>query len=218
MTKYFKLLGVALIAMSMALVSCEEPTEGNDPGTENPDPGTGGGGGGTPDVAAGTMTTVFGEQTTTFTQPMGIYYANYGAVQIAAINGESLPMIDFAIMGDVAGTYQGELVQDLGFGEQVAWCYYYDAKAWNLDGEQVGDWWAKTVTVNVTAIDLTALTVSANVNAVMFELESIMVPGEGDYEGYMMITYEMLPQATTKSMTAVANTVSMEAAKGAFKK
>ena len=38
MTKYFKLLGVALIAMSMALVSCEEPSEGNDPGTVNPEP------------------------------------------------------------------------------------------------------------------------------------------------------------------------------------
>ena len=70
-----------------------------------------------------------------------------------------------------------------------------------------GDWWAKSVTMNVTAFDATAMTISATVNAVMFDAKSALIDGVG------------VAAAETKAMTLIANQVAMtdgEAAKSAF--
>ena len=100
MTKYFKLLGVALIAMSMALVSCdsteENPTDDQqqdqtDPGTNPPDdPGTGDGN--TPDpntpsvptTTAGNIAVTFGTDTWTAAEMLAGYLQEYNAVVLNA--------------------------------------------------------------------------------------------------------------------------------------
>ncbi len=56
------------------------------------------------------------------------------------------------------------------FGQQ-AYLWYYESGSWNLSGGNgtiaTGDWWAKSLTINVTAIDIQAMTMSAVINADM---------------------------------------------------
>ncbi len=225
MTKYFKLLGVALIAMSLALVSCKEDPQGNgDPGTENPgpnppdDPGTGGGG---DTQQAGTVNVTFGDQAWTSVTAGGVFYSQYGVIDVIAKGSqENYPKIDVAVAATGNGTIQDEIGSDLAYpGGEIEWCEYYAAKTWTINNQPYGDWWAKSATINVTALDATALTVSANINAVMFELESIMEPGVNEQgQEVMYIKPELLPNAVTTNMTAKAKEVSMEAAKGALRK
>ena len=103
MTKYFKLLGVALIAMSMALVSCdsteENPTDDQQQDQNDNNGGNGGnegggneGGGNTPDpntpsvptATAGTVAVTFGTDTWTAAEMLAGYLQEYNAVVLNA--------------------------------------------------------------------------------------------------------------------------------------
>ena len=215
MTKYFKLLGVALIAMSMALVSCEEPTEGNDPGTENPgpnppdDPGTGGGG--TPEVAAGTMAITFGDTVWTSALAEGIDYSGMGLGLNAYSDteGQTLPMVQSAMNASGVGTYTDAVNGQLQY-ETVAWLEYWRATVWKIGDSYYGDWWAKEATINVTALDLTAMKVSANINATMFLFADIVVDTQ--------IDPTLIPNAETRNMTVTAVDVEMASAKSGARK
>ena len=72
------------------------------------------------------------------------------------------------------------------------------------------DWWTKSATINITEVDLTALTLSMNINATMFLFGDIVTEGQ--------IDATLLSGATTENMTVVATKVAMESAKGGLKK
>ena len=211
MTKYFKLLGIALLATSMAFVSCGDEGENNDP-INDPQPPV-------EEVTPGAKVT-FGSTSWDALGTAGLYYANPGAVAVDAYsdaNGEQYPMFMSAIMATAAGTYTDAVTEELSYANQtIAWLEYWEATYWTLSGSNYGDWWTKEATINVTELDLTAMTVSMNVNATMFLFEDIVVMNEDGTGGSIDPT--LLSGATTESMTVVATKVPMQSAKGGLKK
>lgn len=179
MTKYFKLLGIALLATSMAFVSC------GDDGDDTTDPGTG-----TnppvvdpqPDPEPGSAVVTFGDNTWTPYMAASIYYPTYGVMGVVAISeetGEGYPRADVYVYADGVGTYTDELNAEGNAytNEVINYVEYYDDNALDDGTYLYGDWWAKTMTMNVTAFDATAMTMSANVNAVMFDAEAVFYDG-----------------------------------------
>lgn len=217
MTKYFKLLGVALIAMSMALVSCD-PTDENtddqqqnqtDPGTNPPDdPGTGGGGGTTPDAPAGSIAVTFGGESWEAANAVGAFYPTQGVVLAVALSdaqGQAYPRADVCVNAAATGTYTDEIDAASGqyTGGVISYVEYYkDAYLYDANGTKYGDWWAKSMTLNITGFDATAMTVSATVNAVMFDASAALVDGVG------------IEAADTETMVFVANALQMENGEG----
>jgi hypothetical protein len=216
MTKYFKLLGVALLATTLCFTSCtkgDDPT--TDPGTENPDPGTGepdpGTGGGDP-VADGIKVT-FGSESWEAVQSVGAYMADYGIVAAIAVGDQSgKPRMDAYVYASSTGTITDQITEELTYAnESIYRLEYYLEGGITLtyqDGTQgqFGDWWAKSATINVTGLDLTAMTLSANINAVMFDFMDIVA------DGY--VTPSLLPSAQTQNMTATIKNLVIEMAKG----
>ena len=205
MTKYFKLLGVALIATSLAFVSCgEDPVDPVDPGTnppvEDPEPPTLG------DVPAGQIGVLFGDTVWTPATSIGVYYPSAGLVLAVAASdnsGESFPRADvcaYAAEGNMTDEWSEE---EFGYtGGYASYIEYYHRTALNDGTYYYGDWWAKTVTINVTALDATAMTISANVNAVMFDAYAAYVDGVGS------------AAAETKNMVFKANQLAMQNGEG----
>ena len=186
MTKYFKLLGVALIAMSMALVSCD-PTEENptdDQQQDQNDNNGGNGGGGNdpePPTTPGIKVT-FGSQSWDAETAVGMCSPMDGDVLAIALSEKDSmyvwPRADVYVWTNGATaptTFQDNfIITETGqFGYEnsnFAYVHYYDDGAVvDQNNRLYGDWWAKTATVNMTALDLTALTVDMTANAVMFE-------------------------------------------------
>ena len=176
MTKYFKLLGVALLATTLCFTSCTKDPEGNDPGTENPEPGTGdnpdpGTGGGDP-VADGIKVT-FGSESWDAIQSVGAYMAQHGIVAAIAVGDQSgYPRMDVYVYASSTGTITDQMTEELTYAnESIYRLEYYQDGYITLsyrDGSQgkFGDWWAKSATINVTGLDLTAMTVSATINEI----------------------------------------------------
>lgn len=210
MTKYFKLLGVALIATSLALVSCKEDPQGNsDPGTENPDPGTNppddpgtGGGGTTPDAPAGSIAVNFGGETWEAVTPVGVIYPTNGfllAVALSDEQGQAYPRADVCVNAAATGTYTDEIdaASRQYTGGVIRYVEYYQNTALTDGTYNYGDWWAKSMTMNITAFDATAMTMSTTVNAVMFDAYAALVDGLG------------IEAADTETMVFVANALQM---------
>lgn len=207
MTKYFKLLGVALIAMSMALVSCEEPTEGNDPGTENPDPGTNPQPDPDPDpepptAGAGSIAVNFGGESWEAVTPVGVIYPTNGfllAVALSDEQGQAYPRADVCVNAAATGTYTDEIdaASRQYTGGVIRYVEYYQNTALTDGTYNYGDWWAKSMTMNITAFDATAMTMSTTVNAVMFDAYAALVDGLG------------IEAADTETMVFVANALQM---------
>ena len=212
MTKYFKLLGVALIATSLAFVSCGDEGEGTDPGTNppvvDPEPEP------EPEPEPNTVRLVFGDTSWTAAAVQGINYAEYGAIGLNAFSdteGATFPQFQSGIMASAVGTYTDAITEQLSYGSGiVAWLEYYQSSYWTISGTAYGDWWAKEATINITAIDLTALKVSLNINATMFLFGDLVVDGQ--------IDPTLLSNATTQSMTVAAVDVEMLTAKSALKR
>ena len=196
MTKYFKLLGVALIAMSMALVSCDPTEENPTDDQQQEQPGTGDNGGGNegggnegggndpepPTPGAGSIAVTFGGQSWDAETAIGMCSPMDGDVLAIALSEKDSmyvwPRADVYVWTNGATaptTFQDNfIITETGqFGYEnsnFAYVHYYDDGAVvDQNNRLYGDWWAKTATVNMTALDLTALTVSMTANAVMFE-------------------------------------------------
>lgn len=207
MTKYFKLLGVALIATSLAIVSCEKPSEGNDPGTEQGDP--------TPDpqpdpdpdpepptAGAGSIAVNFGGETWEAVTPVGVIYPTNGfllAVALSDEQGQAYPRADVCVNAAATGTYTDEIdaASRQYTGGVIRYVEYYQNTALTDGTYNYGDWWAKSMTMNITAFDATAMTMSTTVNAVMFDAYAALVEGQG------------IAAAGTETMVFVANALPM---------
>ncbi len=216
MTKYFKLLGIALLATSLAFVSC------GDDGDDTTDPGTGTNPP-TEEVTPGIKVT-FGDQTWEALATEASNMTSYGMAIVTAYNyqdpaaEDTYPKAEIALAPTV-GTVQATAdPNNSGALSNNGWVEYYAAKTWYMNNAPYGDWWAKEATINVTEFDATASTISVKVNATMFELESIMTPGTGEYEGYMMIDFTQIDQATSSTMVFDATKVEMVASKKSLKK
>ena len=207
MTKYFKLLGVALIATSLAFVSCGDETDPVDdpqnPGTNPP----------SEEVTPGVKVT-FGTATWEAAAIDAVNMSSYGAITLDAYSeptGEEFPFVMSGIYATAQGTYTDNVTEELGYAnEKIAYLEYWEASYWTLGQYQYGDWWTKSATINITEVDLTALTLSMNINATMFLFGDIVTEGQ--------IDATLLSGATTENMTVVATKVAMESAKGGLKK
>ena len=94
------------------------------------------------------------------------------------------------------------------FGHQ-AWLWYYENTSWDLSENRTGDWWAKSLTYNITALDADAMTMSAVVNAEMVHVVEMI-----NSEGYLTTIDFNDPVLSTKSLTANIVNQTLTAAKG----
>ena len=147
------------------------------------------------------ITVTFGGNTWTATDFSGYYYNSYGAIGFEAyeVSG-SFPAVMGAFYASGTGTYSDAIGSDLGYSNGIiSYLEYWEIKSWPINNVNYGDWWAKNATINVTELDLTAMSVSMNINATMFEFGDIVVMNEDGTSG--TITPELLPNATTRSMS-----------------
>ena len=115
------------------------------------------------------------------------------AVMVAAgqTNSNTYPIIKIQNMWETGspsdGTYQGapaitpsgETSVNIGFGNPYVW--YFENGNVQLSSQsgstiQTGDWWGKSVTMNITALDADAMTVNMTVNATMAHMTDIITP------------------------------------------
>ena len=163
MKNIFKVMGVALLACSMVMVSCKKD---DDKESSN-----------IPDVIKVTF------DGTTWNGNIN-NCASYGtALQFSAAETEGdYPMYDEAIKTtEVGSNHATANTTNGGLDNQTyAWVEYYQETAL-VDGNDnyYGDWWGAEVNTEITAIDLTALTVSAKMNGTMFSAAEAFVEGEG---------------------------------------
>ncbi|MBQ6069075.1 MAG: hypothetical protein IJK84_06195 [Bacteroidales bacterium] len=98
---------------------------------------------------------------------------------------------------------------NIHFGQQ-AWLWYYESTSWDLSEQnRTGDWWAKSLTYNITALDADAMTMSAVVNAEMVHVTEMV-----NSDGYLTTIDFNDPALSTKSLTANIVNQTLTAAKG----
>lgn len=114
----------------------------------------------------------------------GVYTALYNAWEVtAAKTNGNYPYADVAMYtGTSTGSHTDQVENDGQFAQEsdFGWVeYYLEGYVYFQDAPDThyGDWWAKNATVKVTAFDATALNMTANVNATMFDV--IGAFGEG---------------------------------------
>lgn len=163
MKNIFKVMGVALLACSMVMVSCKKD---DDKESSN--------------IPDGIKVTFNG---TTWNGNIN-NCASYGtALQFSAAETEGdFPVYDEAIKTTEVGTNHATAnTTNGGLDNQTyAWVEYYQRTSL-VDGNDnhYGDWWGAEVNTEITAIDLTALTVSAKMNGTMFDAAEAFVPDYG---------------------------------------
>ena len=191
MKKFFRFFAMAAIAGSL-FVAC-----GDDEEEEN--------GGG---VAEGIQVT-FKDSTWTGNVNNSSYFADHGFILFsAAEKAQDFPMFDEGLYSDEKGSYT-ESSANGSFGDEDvhSWVEYYENTSLTTNGEDhYGDWWAEQATTEITAIDLTALTVSAKMNGTMFDAKSAFVPAsEGEDPA------GLTPQTPRANYSANFGKVSLEA-------
>lgn len=166
MKNIFKVMGVALLACSMIMVSCKKD--------ENEDS----------TVAEGINVTFDGQSWTAAESSCG-YTAAYGGIQFngAQVSGEDFPQFDEFIYATETGSWtEASAAQGLpNFAESAThgWVEYYKEMYITANGYYYGDWWAYDATTEITAVDLTALTASAKMNGTMFDVAEAYIADYG---------------------------------------
>lgn len=164
MKNIFKVMGVALLACSMIMVSCKKDENSDNGGST---------------IADGINVTFDG------TSWVGTVNnsASYGtALQFSAKTAENFPMYDEAIMTVEPGTSTATADATSGklTDETYAWVEYYQRTSLKDQNDNYyGDWWGDQVNTEITAVDLTALTASAKMNGTMFDAAEAFVQSYG---------------------------------------
>lgn len=124
------------------------------------------------------------------------YYASYSLMDILAYQtqGSSYPSIDIIATTELGTHSEDANANGFMSGESFYNVDYFDQTTLfsvgdNGDTSFYGDWWAKSATINTTAFDATAMTITTVVNATMFDAMTALVNGAG------------IPNAPTKTMT-----------------
>ncbi len=140
----------------------------------------------------------------------GVYSSQYEAWQVTAAktNGD-YPYADVAMYtGTSTGTSTAQAAEDgkvSTSNSDFGWVeYYLEGYVYYESNPNVhfGDWWAKSATVNVSDFDATALKMTANVNATMFDVMEAFADGEG------------IDGATSAPMAVKMTSVSLNSSKG----
>jgi hypothetical protein len=162
MKNIFKVMGVALLACSMIMVSCKKDDDKNN------------------NVAEGVNVT-FDGQNWTASSIQSVLYSDYGVIDIYAAQTQgSMPIFDNAWGSTEVGTVSSTADAQGGLSDGHNWVEYYEETyLQDNNGAYYGDWWAKQATTEITAIDLTALTVSAKMNGTMFSATEAFIEGIG---------------------------------------
>ena len=156
----------------------------------------------------------------------GTYADNTVNVAAAQTSANAYPIINlFLTWGNnnpTTGTYtdhpsmevDGDGNVSIVFAQECAYLWYYENGSWDLRGQSgtlhTGDWWAKNLTVNVTGIDLTAMTFDAVVNAAMAHVTEFI----NDQGQLTTLDFNDL---TSKDLTATYIKVGLTASKGNHK-
>lgn len=129
-----------------------------------------------------------------------------GWIVSAAENAESYPMLDMATLtGNNTGSYSGSAnTSNGGLGGDFNYVEYYENSYLSDGTYQYGDWWAKSITLNITAFDATSLKVSANANGTMFSALEAFVQSAGAVG---------VDAASTAPMTETISNVTLETSK-----
>lgn len=116
--------------------------------------------------------------------------ANNGILIAAGqTNSNSYPIISLQYVGQSIGTGTFSGTSDLADttiqGEDYVVAHHSNPRVWYFENgtvawgsSQTGDWWGKSVTMNITALDADAMTVNMTVNATMAHMTDI-VTAEG---------------------------------------
>lgn len=105
-----------------------------------------------------------------------------GARAASTADGQTYPLADaFWFAGAGVGTYTDNTSDGLNYNNNVInYVEYYETGALqNQSGDMFGDWWAKSVTISVSAFDATSMDLGANVDATMFDARTAFVNGAG---------------------------------------
>lgn len=138
------------------------------------------------------------------------FYSSASAYDVYAwkVSSSELPIADVASYATTVGTASDTYTTSGWTNNKFAYIEYYKDGSVTDGTYNYGDWWAESATINVTAFDATALTVSAKVDAVMFDaLEALGSESGVGIDG-----------ATKAPMTVNIANVSMEASKAPMKK
>jgi hypothetical protein len=100
-------------------------------------------------------------------------------------NATSYPIVNLNSSSIVPGTTNGEPSIEVDYVAQTAYFTFGDPYLWYFEagsidfssGTRTGDWWARPVTVNVTALDADAMTGSMTVNATMAHVTDLFEDG-----------------------------------------
>lgn len=158
----------------------------------------------------------FGDNTWNAGYVNGLYYGDAIVLAAAQTNAQSLPQFALQLYDAnganlATGTFTGApefTAQGVNVGNPYLW-YYETQNGVTLnytDGSSVnaGDWWAKNLTLNITALDADALTMSCVANTTMFNVYQIAAG-----------TASSIDDCATKSLTLnVANQGLTQGSKG----
>lgn len=158
----------------------------------------------------------FGDNTWNAGYTNGQYYGSANAIVLACAqtSSTSLPQFAFQYVSEAAiaagVTAQGtsEVTSNVSFTGPRMWYYENEEDFITInyqDGSSVnaGDWWGKTVTLNISAFDATAATVSMTINATMGKVMDVLDGGTW-------------AAATERALTVTVTNQSLTAAKGMF--
>lgn len=161
MKNIFKLMGIALLASSMILVSCKKDEENNENNNNNE-----------PTVTNGIKVT-FGDANWTAADILGEEYASYGLLEIGAfVNYESstTPYVQGYLPNSVRSTTH------VAQQDYYYMFYYENDDDVTVQGENEYPNWQPSAGFeeNVTALDMNAMTISATAQGTMFYLPDYM--------------------------------------------
>ncbi|MBR1835295.1 MAG: hypothetical protein IJ785_07295 [Bacteroidales bacterium] len=117
--------------------------------------------------------------TAQYTNTQYLYNGSLGAILVAASQTSSTNQYPIVQLVNIwqgsapsTGTYTGSHTFNGGVGREGAYLYYFENQSMTLryddgDTETIGDWWDETMTLNITALDADAMTISLVANANM---------------------------------------------------
>lgn len=196
MKNIFKLMGVALIAGSMMFVACNKDENTDENNNTTPQEET---------IADGVSVTFDGA---TWTPEVSHIYAypQLEAIQMTGYVGEGYPMVKFISYQYGVGEGHGAITSEspyFGDNDEIYSLDYWDATSLFSvsEGETTyyGDWWGKEATLNIKKFDATAMTITAVLDATLFDAMAALVNQTAT-----------LDNAPTKTLKVTMGNITME--------
>lgn len=111
---------------------------------------------------------------------VGAYFPTTTAWDVLArqTEGSMYPSTEISVIKNTTGTVSENCNENGSFVGDINWVEYYkQTYLVDADNNPYGDWWAKSATINISAFDATALTMSSTTTAVMFDASAALVEG-----------------------------------------